>query len=116
MEAKALTVGVPVRDLELAIAWYQHALELGAPDMIPIDGLVEFNLVSFWLQLALSPETAGGDGLTANISVSDATGEHRRLSALGHTVSELERFEGVVEYFVLTDLDGNKLGFVTELR
>lgn len=115
MDAKTLTVGVPVRDLDLAVAWYQRALELGQPEMLPIDGLVEFNLGAFWLQLALSPETAGGDGLTANISVDDATGEHRRLSALGLAVSELQRFEGVVEYFVLTDPDGNKLGIVTEL-
>jgi hypothetical protein len=30
-------------------------------------------------------------------------------------VSDLERYEGVVEFFELRDPDGNTIGFVTEL-
>ncbi|MBG6237809.1 hypothetical protein IWX78_000764 [Mycetocola sp. CAN_C7] len=53
--------------------------------------------------------------LTGNISVTDAASVRRKLSSQGLTVSELQRFEGAVEFFELTDLDGNKIGFVTEL-
>ena len=115
MRARAVTVAVPVRDLDRAIAWYQAALELSEPDLVPMDGLAEFDLGPFWLQLALAPERAGSHGVSINISVEDASAERRRLATTGLSVSEVQRFEGVVEYFELTDLDGNKIGFVTEL-
>lgn len=115
MKANAVTVGIPVSNLDNAVLWYQRALELGAPDQIPFDGLVEFDLGAFWLQLAASP-AAGSGGISLNISVESAAAEQSRLASLGLTVSELERYEGVVEHFELTDPDGNKIGFVTELN
>ena len=115
MRPQAVTVGIPVRDLASATAWYRSALELGDPDLEPVEGLVEFDLGPFWLQLAHSPERAGRGGISVNLSVDDATAEHERLAALGLDVSPVERFEGVVEVFELTDPDGNTIGFVTEL-
>jgi predicted enzyme related to lactoylglutathione lyase len=115
MKAKAVTVGIPVRDLPVAIEWYQSAFDLGEPDQIPMDGLVEFDLGAFWLQLAADPALAGREGISVNISVEDATRLRDDLVSKGLTVSDLQRFEGVVEFFELTDLDGNKIGFVTEL-
>ena len=115
MKAKAVTVGIPVRDLPAAIEWYQSAFDLGEPDQIPMEGLVEFDLGAFWLQLAANPALAGREGISVNISVEDATRLRDDLLSKGLTVSDLQRFEGVVEFFELTDLDGNKIGFVTEL-
>lgn len=115
MEAKTVTVGIPVRDLPRAITWYRFAFDLGEPDQLPVDGLAEFDLGAFWLQLAVAPRLAGQEGISVNISVADARLERRNLSAKGLTVSELQRIEGVVEFFELTDLDSNKIGFVTEL-
>jgi len=80
-----------------------------------MEGLVEFDLGPFWLQLALAPELAGHDGISVNISVDSASTERDRLAALGLDVTDVQRVEGVVEFFELTDLDGNKIGFVTEL-
>ena len=45
----------------------------------------------------------------------DASAERQRFADQGLSVTELQRFEGVGEFFELTDLDGNKIGFVTEL-
>jgi predicted enzyme related to lactoylglutathione lyase len=115
MKARAVTVGIPVRDLEQAVEWYRSAFELAEPDLRPLDGLAEFDLGSFWLQLAHAPELAGTEGISVNISVEDATAERGRLAALGIDVSEVQRFEGVVEFFQVTDPDGNGIGFVTEL-
>jgi predicted enzyme related to lactoylglutathione lyase len=115
MKARAVTVGIPVRDLALAISWYQSALGVGEPDQIPMDNLAEFDLGAFWLQLAVDPESAGREGISVNISVADAAAERQNLLSQGLTVTDLQRFEGVVEFFELTDLDGNKIGFVTEL-
>ena len=46
---------------------------------------------------------------SVNISVQDASAERQRFADQGLTVTELQRFEGVVEFFELTDLDGNKI-------
>ena len=116
MDAKAVTVGIPVRDLPLAISWYRSAFDLGEPDQTPVENLAEFDLGAFWLQLAADPELAGREGITVNISVIDAAAERQNLSSRGLTVTEVQRFDDVVEFFELTDLDGNKIGFVTELR
>ncbi|MFJ4037167.1 VOC family protein [Microbacterium sp. NPDC090007] len=115
MELKAATVGIPVRDLDAATSWYRSALSLGDVDLAPLEGLVEFNLGPIWLQLAADSEHAGGEGISLNFSVPDASAEHARFKDLGLDVSAMQFFEGVVEFFTLTDPDGNKLGFVTEL-
>jgi catechol 2,3-dioxygenase-like lactoylglutathione lyase family enzyme len=115
MRATGVTVGIPVRDLDRATAWYRSAFQLGDPDLQPVEGLVEFDLGPFWLQLAHRPQDAGGRGITVNLSVADAGAERQRLADLGHDVSDLERYEGVVEFFELRDPDGNTIGFVTEL-
>lgn len=114
MKAETVTVGIPVRDLERSIVWYQSAFELGEPDQFPMEGLAEFNLGAFWLQLALVPELAGHDGISVNISIKNAAAEQQGFAEKGLVVRELQRFEGVVEFFELTDPDGNKIGFVTE--
>lgn len=115
MKAETVTLGIPVRDLDRSIAWYQSAFELGETDQVPMDGLAEFNLGAFWLQLALAPELAGSEGISVNISVKNASAEQQRFAGHGLIVSELQCVEGVVEFFELTDPDGNKIGFVTEL-
>jgi catechol 2,3-dioxygenase-like lactoylglutathione lyase family enzyme len=115
MRPTSVAVGIPVTDLDRAVGWYQKAFELGEPDLRPMDGLVEFDLGPFWLQLTVSPESAGVAGVSVNLSVGDAAGERQRFAGLGLSVSELQHIEGVVDYFELTDPDGNRLGFVTEL-
>ena len=115
MEARTVTVGIPVHDLAAAVRWYRSAFDLGEPDQVPMDGLAEFDLGAFWLQLVADPELAGRAGISVNISVADASIEQQKLASRGLTVTDLQRFEGVVEFFELTDLDGNKIGFVTEL-
>lgn len=51
-----------------------------------------------------------------NISVEDAAKEHARFTELGLRVSDLHQIENIVEFFELVDMDGNKIGFVTELN
>ncbi|AWB86663.1 VOC family protein [Mycetocola zhujimingii] len=115
MKPQSVTIGIPVRDLRAATAWYQTAFELGEPDLEPMEGLVEFDLGAFWLQLALASEFAGNEGISVSISVADATAQRESFVTLGLEVTPLQHIEGVVDFFELTDLDGNKIGFVTEL-
>lgn len=115
MRAKAVTVGMPVRDLDAAVAWYRAAFDLGEPDVVPTEGVVEFDLRAFWLQLFHAPALAGAEGVSVNISVQDATADHAAYVAKGLVVTDVQRFGGAVDVFELTDLDGNTIGFVTEL-
>ena len=115
MQVRDATVSIPVTDLGRAIAWYRAALELGEPDLVPADGIVEFRLGPCWLQLAEDPERAETRGVSVNLSVADTAAERERLAAAGASVTELRRFEGAVELVELTDPDGNAIGFVTVL-
>lgn len=115
MKITAATVGIPVRDLDASVEWYRAALELGDVELVPMDGLVEFDLGPVWLQLNRDPGNAGREGISINLSVDDAATERDRLAGLGLDVTEVTRYEGVVDFFALTDPDGNQIGFVTEL-
>lgn len=115
MKATAVTVSVGVRDLDRAVAWYRMALGLKEPDLRPAEGLVEFDLGAFWLQLAQAPRRAGVGGIGVNVSVEDVRALQARLDDAGLEVSGVERYEGAVEFCELTDPDGNTIGFVTEL-
>lgn len=110
-----MTISIGVRDLARAVRWYQAALRLGVPDLVPMEGLVEFDLGAFWLQLAEAPARAGVEGVGVNISVEDVHALHEQLLGLGLDVGEVQRFDGAVDYCELTDPDGNTIAFVTEL-
>ena len=114
MKINNIVACVPVSNIEDAVAWYQQALELGPPDTVPLEGIVEFSLGSFWLQLFESPETAGAEGITLVWGVDDARAEQQRLASLGFSVTEIETIDGVVDVFNLIDPDGNAYSIVTE--
>ena len=63
----------------------------------------------------MAPELARREGISVNICMENAAAEQQGFEEKGLVVSELQRFEGVVEFSELTDPDGSKIGFVTEL-
>jgi len=89
MDLTAATIVAPVRDLGQALAWYRSAFLSGDPELRPMADLAGSDIGSVWLQLAVSPDRAGADGVRLNLSV--------------------------VEYFELIDLDGNAVGFAIGL-
>jgi len=93
MKMNNIVACVPVSNIEEAVAWYQAAFELGAPHSMPMEGIVEFNLGRFWLQLFESPETAGAEGITLVLGVDDARAEQQRLADLGFSVTEIETID-----------------------
>ena len=114
MKMNNIVACVPVSNIEEAVAWYQAAFELGAPHSMPMEGIVEFNLGRFWLQLFESPETAGAEAITLVLGVDDARAEQQRLADLGFSVTEVETIDEVVDVFNLIDPDGNAYSIVLE--
>lgn len=115
MDVQSVTVGLPVSDLERAVAWYQRVFALSAPDLVPADGVVEFQLGTIWLQLGEEPTRRSGAEVVTRFGISDAAAERERLIAQGVEVGPLEHVPDAVDYFDFLDLDGNKLSFDSEL-
>lgn len=115
MDVRSVTVGLPVSDLDRAIAWYQRVFTLSAPDLVPTDGVVEFRLGTIWLQLGEEPTTRSGAEVVTRLGVGNAAAERERLLAAGIAVGPLEHVPNAVEYFDFHDPDGNQLSFYSEL-
>ncbi|ACZ22595.1 hypothetical protein Sked_26910 [Sanguibacter keddieii DSM 10542] len=60
MRPKAVSVGIPVRDLVAATTWYRSAFGLDEPDLQPVEGVVDLfeltdpdgNTIGFVTELA----------------------------------------------------------------
>lgn len=112
VRATSVTVGLPVRSLQDAQAWYERALQLDPPELEPTEGVVEYDLGGVWLQLG---EEDGGQGMAAlRIGVPDVRAERERLIGLGVEVEELVQVPDAVEFFDFAGPDGNQLSFYTE--
>lgn len=115
MDVQSVTVGLPVSDLDRAVAWYQRVFALSAPDLAPADGVVEFQLGTIWLQLGVEPTVRSGAEVVTRFGVSDAAAERERLLVDGVEVGALEHVPDAVDYFDVLDPDGNQLSFYSEL-
>jgi len=110
VQVTSVTVGQPVADLGAARRWYEAVLELGAPDLEPVDGVVEYDLGAVWLQLGEADDGRRG-GTVLRVGVPDVHAERSRLLAMGIEVGEVQVVEGVVAFVDLEDPDGNPLSF-----
>ncbi|MEV6280668.1 VOC family protein [Nocardia sp. NPDC051832] len=112
MKATSATVGIPVTDLAAARRWYERAFELGAPDLEPVEGVAEYKMDGWWLQL-MAVEQGGGPWIL-RFEVPDTATERARLVGLGLEIGEVIRVEGLIDYCEFTDPDGNQLSLYTE--
>jgi catechol 2,3-dioxygenase-like lactoylglutathione lyase family enzyme len=111
MQATSVTIGVPVRDLEVSREWYRQLLGK-APDLEPVPGIAEFEVAGVWVQL-MEGEAPGGNW-TLRIGVTDLEGERDRLRGLGIEVGDVRIVPGVISYFMFRDPDGNLLSWYQE--
>jgi predicted enzyme related to lactoylglutathione lyase len=112
MQIMSTTIGIPVTDLNLAQLWYEAVFELEAPDLEPVDGIVEYQVGEVWLQLA-HEESPVHAGVVMRFGVTDVVVDHARLEALGVDVSPIVHVEGAVDFFDVVDPDGTTLSFYT---
>lgn len=112
VQVTSVTIGLPVSDLDAARRWYEAALQLSAPDLEPVGGVVEYQVGTVWLQLG-EEDDARPEGSVLRVGVPDVHAERARLLALGIAVREPEVIDGVIAFCDFEDPDGNLLSFYT---
>lgn len=109
LNAKSITVGLPVSNLEKSASWYEKLL-MSDEKLMPVDGVIEYSIGSVWIQLFEEKINVSENGL--RLEVEDLETEFERLKTLGVIVDEvIEDVPGIIRYFDFSDPDGNKLSF-----
>ncbi len=106
-------VGVlPVDDHATAVDWYRKWIGR-APDVEPIEGVAEWQLVeNAWIQVSADPEAAGQT--TVVIGVEDIDAQRSACAAVDVTVGAVADY-GFVKTAEAVDPAGNKILFVQEV-
>jgi predicted enzyme related to lactoylglutathione lyase len=104
-----LFAGVPVADLQPAIAWYERLLG-GPPDMTPSDSERAWKLTDeSWVYVVADPQRAGSALVTLMVDDLD-----ERLAAIrerGIEVGEVEEINERTRKAEIVDSEGNRIGF-----
>lgn len=104
---------MPVKDFEMALAWYTKLLGR-APDLMPMEGVAEWQLAdSAFVQLSQDEQRAGATSLV--IAVENVDTQRDTLVAEGFSVSDIEEYPDVVKLMVLPDPEGNEITFVQDI-
>lgn len=109
--------GIPVRDIEQALAFYRDALEMTVTftNGDPV-GFVILERDVAELHLTLAPTHRAGTHNVAHLMVSDARAVHDRLVEHGaRIVKGLRDHDFGLRAFVVADPDGNRLDIAEEL-
>ena len=105
-----LFAGVPVSDLERAIAWYAKLLGRTA-DIVPHDDEVMWQCSSAgWLYVVRDPDRAGHSLVTA--AVADLDQAVADINARGVTGSPIEPVGDAARKARFTDPDGNEISLI----
>ncbi|EIM8285989.1 VOC family protein [Listeria monocytogenes] len=116
LNAKSITIGLPVSDLEKSASWYEKLLMsdekllMSDEKLVPVEGVIEYQIGSVWIQLFEEKINASKNVLC--LEAENLEVEFERLKKLGIITNEvIEELSGILRYFDFTDPDGNKLSF-----
>lgn len=114
MKSNSVTVGLPVKSLSEAKAWYTAFLG-ETKTLQPVPHIYEFEVIEgLWLQLVEDPSLKIGDS-SVRFGVSDIKAERSRLLSIGIEAGEIKEIPGVVFLLRLADPFGNKLSLYQEI-
>jgi predicted enzyme related to lactoylglutathione lyase len=113
MEITSSTIGISVSNLALSRMWYQAVFELDAPDLEPVEGIVEYEVAGIWLQLNEEKLATPASGTVLRFGVANVDAEYIRLYDLGVDVSPIVNVDDAVSYFDMIDPDGNTFSLYT---
>jgi predicted enzyme related to lactoylglutathione lyase len=102
--------GLPVRDRDEAIRWYERLLGK-PPDFLPHDGEAVWQLAATAsLYVLMDTERAGHGFVTLVVDDLDAT--LAEISGRGITLAQIDEMPGAGRKCIITDPDGNEVGLV----
>jgi catechol 2,3-dioxygenase-like lactoylglutathione lyase family enzyme len=105
----ALFAGLPVRDLDVAFAWYERLLG-SEPSFRPNDTEAVWELAEHRsIYVVLDPSRAGSALVT--VFVDDLEARVEAMGARGLAPARRETYDNGVSKVVFRDPDGNELGF-----
>lgn len=114
MAVDHLLAVVPVTDIDVAGAWYEH-LFARAPDNHPMDSLVEWRVTGTgWVQVFRDPERAG-HGLL-NLAVDDLAAARDGLIERGLAPTPIQTASKGVQLSSVIDPDGNAITLIGSFR
>ena len=112
IEIKSLVSIFQVSNIEQSLIWYKKWL--GEPDVIPMEGTVEYKLNSnAWLQLSCDEENKKETSAIV-VGVEDINLTKKILEESEIKTGEIIDYE-VVLVFDIFDIDGNKITFAQEV-
>ncbi|HEV2981180.1 MAG TPA: VOC family protein [Solirubrobacteraceae bacterium] len=107
MEVEHLFAGIPVRNRDEAVAWYEQ-LTGRAPDLVPNEREAAWRLTpTSWIYIVADPPRAGSALHT--VLVDDLDGWVAALARRGIAPGAIEVIAPAVRQSLLTDPEGNRL-------
>lgn len=104
-----LFAGIPVRDYERAVAWYERLLG-SAPSFLPNDAEAVWELAEHrFVYIEVLPERAGHAMQT--VFVDDFDARLAQIAERGLDPHEQETYSNGVRKAIYRDPDGNEIGF-----
>ena len=108
---KEMTVGVPVKSITEAEAWYKNFLGSDVEIMRPVPGVIELKASNgVWIQL-FEVEDPASAGAVLRFLVNDMESAQAARAAHNIDTGEAVVVPAVVTFSEFTDPDGNGLGF-----
>ena len=113
-QIRGITIGIAVKDVMEAAAWYRSLLGENIEVMEPAPGTVELKLSNnTWLQLDdIGYLKLGGESSVIRLEKEDIESSYNLVKNLVSDVGDIVNIEGVVKYFDFKDPWSNRLSFV----
>jgi predicted enzyme related to lactoylglutathione lyase len=110
---KSVVTVISVKNYEASVAWYSKLFKR-QPDLVPIDGVAEWELVNnAWIQVAADSDRAGHASVV--LVVDSIQKAHQECTDLALPISEVTEYPGVVRIAEIVDPEGNKVAFVEDI-
>ncbi|WP_061865928.1 VOC family protein [Streptococcus oralis] len=110
IKVKSLMSVFYVRDIDKSVEWYKKWL--GEPDMIPMEGVAEYEMTSgAWLQLSQTENVVNSNIILGTDDIKECK---KDLESVSIRTGEIIDY-GVVYVLDVFDIDNNQISFVQEL-
>ncbi|WP_119080914.1 VOC family protein [Chitinophaga alhagiae] len=107
---KSMCIGLPVTDLDKAVAWYRQLFP-GVMELNPAPDVWEFEVIpGGWLQLFPHNGTSAKP-VMVRFESGNIAASHHLATTIGSNVEEITLVPGVIRYFDFSDPFGNPLSF-----